>query len=317
MVSVVTPAKWDVKVGLYAVAFLDLLGQRKAMKKISATFEEAFRKSPGLIDMNDGGTFEPAVIELRERVSKTALAIERFFASYEHLRACSKSEYEKFLATIKPEMRASIDAATRPTIHFSRLSDGLVLFMRIRSDAGRPAMGALLSLVNECASLFLDQIAEGNPVRGGIDVGVGADVTRLTGDIEIYGPAFLSAYELESETAKYPRIAVGQGLLDLLKEVTEDQTSGLVGQIEKKAGRLIAERLYRSPDDSVMMIDVLGKSFTKNPLGMDRETVAQARSFVAGQVKQWAADPSEEGRELHGRYLKLTDYFDRRMYLWQ
>jgi hypothetical protein len=266
--------------------------------------------------MDEGGPVDPAILRLRETVSRTALVIEDFFAEYEHLCAWAKQEHDEFLATVAPDARSTIDAATRPSMNYSRLSDGLVLFLRMRSDAGRPSMGALLNLVNSCAILFVQQLAKGNPMRGGIDVGVGVEVTRQTGQVEIYGPAFLRAYDLESKKAEFPRIAAGQGLLDLLKPAMEQEAKALASQIEKKAASLIAERLYRSPGDDVVMIDVLGKPFAKSSSGVDVHDARKAHEFVIEQIKHWATDTSDEGRKLHGRYLKLADYFDRRMYLW-
>jgi hypothetical protein len=286
------------------------------MKQISIAFEKAFRQNPAVVDIDGGAAWTEATLKLREAISNTAIAIERFFGLYEHICACANKEHETFLATIRPDKRAEVDAVTRPTVHYSRLSDGLVLFLRVKSDDGRPSMAPLLDLVNRCATLILEQLADGHPLRGGIDVGVGADVTRRTGDVDIYGPAFISAYELESKTAEYSRIAVGQGLPRLLNEVLAHKGSDTASEIEKKAASLIAERLYSSPDDGVVMLDFLGKPFAKNPLGIDRQDVRRAHDFVTDQVRRWAGDTSDEGRKLHGRYLRLADYFERRMYLW-
>jgi len=134
-----THREWDVKVGFYAVAFLDLLGQKDAMKQISVAFEEAFRQNPGAIDMNDGGVWTATSLKLREAVSRSAIAIESFFGLYDHLRACSENQRKDLLGTIRPDKKAEADSATRMTIHQSRLSDGLVLFMRIRPDPEYPS----------------------------------------------------------------------------------------------------------------------------------------------------------------------------------
>ena len=63
---------------------------------------------------------------------------------------------------------------------------------------------ALLGLA--CRSL--SALQQGIPLRGGIDVGLGTEMFPN----EVYGPALLNAYRLESQAAEYPRTALGENL---------------------------------------------------------------------------------------------------------
>jgi len=177
-------------------------------------------------------------------------------------------------------------------------------------------MVALLNLVRSCGYLALLQMANGQPFRGGIDVGVGAEVSRRGGEVDIYGPALVRAYELESKTARYPRIAVGQGLPQTLSAVLAHEEDHTVSEIQKNAAGAIQEMLFQAPD-GVLMLDFLGKAFkTRGAGSMDGQTVRKAHDFVAAQTQRWSADTSKEGLKLYGRYRELATYFERRMYLW-
>src|SRR5947209_11171441 len=59
-------------------------------------------------------------------------------------------------------------------------------------------------------------MAQGQVYRGGIDVGVGAEIEPG----EIYGSALSRAVELESQVAQYPRIVIGDELMTYLIETT-------------------------------------------------------------------------------------------------
>src|SRR5438045_4043107 len=62
-------------------------------------------------------------------------------------------------------------------------------------------------------SLMLTSLAWGHPIRVGLDVGTGVEVERG----QLYGPAVVKAYELESRAAEYPRVIVGDTLADYLQ----------------------------------------------------------------------------------------------------
>ena len=57
---------------------------------------------------------------------------------------------------------------------------------------------------------MLYSFASGIAVRGGIEIGATLDLP----DFEIYGSAYYGAYNLESKIAKYPRIVLGDELMN-------------------------------------------------------------------------------------------------------
>ena len=101
--------------------------------------------------------------------------------------------------------------------------------------------------------MHLFSLAAHHPLRAGLDVGVG---TRLSTG-EVYGSALERAYFLESNLAKYPRILVGDGLLEYLDWVSAQAPRSDFGQLAvltaQKCRRFVCE-----DNDGRSMLDFLG-----------------------------------------------------------
>jgi hypothetical protein len=96
--------------------------------------------------------------------------------------------------------------------NFRNFSDLCIVRKAIAPKGKFPAMGEahsqILRIVHVQSNLLLD---EGILLRGGITVG---DVALSYG--QLFGPAVIRGYELESQVARFPRIVVGE---EVLKEV--------------------------------------------------------------------------------------------------
>jgi hypothetical protein len=159
-------------------------------------------------------------------------------------------------------------------------------------------------------------MANGHPLRGGIDVGIAAEVQRQDGGRDIYGPAFINAYDLESKKAEHARIVIGEGLIGTVNEFARNKSEATLFQHQRHVARQIHNLLTVAPDGAIM-IDFLGKAFRRDDTGsVAIEDVRKAHDFVKGEWHRWAADPSEKGRKLFERYSRLAEYFETRLSLW-
>jgi len=307
----------DIKVGHFAVAFLDLLDQKDQMRKMTDAYVEAFQSDPGAFNPEEKNVRWNAAMErLRQTVRDSAGAVEAFVGWYDYVATSTERAREDLLRSLPGDQRSIVEAGTREKVYRFRLPDGLVLFMEIRPSPEHSPMVALLNLLSTCCQLTLVQLAEGHPFRGGIDVGIGATVRNQTGETHIYGPALVGAYELECKTASYPRVAIGRGLVRCLDDFLQLKAEAPAVAIQRNAAKQTKDLLFTDAS-GVLMLDFLGKGFrSADPERLNGEDIRKARDFVAAEVLRWSADSSDKGRKLHGRYLELADYFQRRMYLW-
>src|SRR5207244_7206404 len=94
---------------------------------------------------------------------------------------------------------AACSLKATPTSAFSTLS---------LHDALPISVVTVFSALSAACVVMLTALANKHPLRGGIDVGLAAEI----GPGEIYGTALERAYLLEDRVAKYPRLVIGDEL---------------------------------------------------------------------------------------------------------
>jgi hypothetical protein len=101
-----------------------------------------------------------------------------------------------------------------PREDFLNFSDLCIIRKPLPREGGLSAPGELhsqiLHMVHVQTNLLFD---EGILLRGGITIG---DVARSYG--QLFGPAVVRAYVLESKVARFPRVVVGEEVFDQFKE---------------------------------------------------------------------------------------------------
>lgn len=163
----------------------------------------------------------------------------------------------------------------------------------------------------------LSFLAEGTPLRGGIDLGLGVSIP----DVGLYGPVNFSVDHLEKKVARYPRIAVGETLRRFIKN-EELYCTALCGTLRN---------MCISRDDC-FMIDFLGPLIscgmreTKTRIGpfTPLELVERASNCIQSSRDGFARSAREENenekkeklREISAKYRFLDAYFRERMDLY-
>lgn len=186
--------------GYYCLAFLDILGQRRKL-----------RQFPRLPKQDE---------ETRELLKETAGYVLR-------LRQHLADTFEAFgkptpLLTDLPDDAQARILAARNSVQYRGFSDSFIMAISFRGDAEQfgPVIGVFGCLV-ACCMLHLLALSYKRPIRGGIDVGPGLDLT----DDEVYSPVLERAHFLESQVADYPRLLVGEELLNYLNELEKQSTA--------------------------------------------------------------------------------------------
>jgi hypothetical protein len=164
--------------------------------------------------------------------------------------------------------------------------------------------------------MLLGSLAEGKPFRAGIDIGYATELKY--GDV--FGPAAIKAYEIEQKIAGYPRIVVGDTLLDYL-DCLQKKRDPYLGKDEedKEACKNMAEcclRMIGIDVDGRRIIDYLGGEF-RTKLYKSRENgknisfdevFKMARTYVESEYKKrWINQD-----KLATRYYLLDRYFKLR-----
>lgn len=272
--------------GYYLVAFIDVLGQQEEIAKLVAL--------PHATESRD------AVLDILKRTTGRVAKIRRNFGNYFRTAGANQQS----LRGLTAEQVREYNKMRTLTFHQVGFSDSFVIAVPLGEREFGPATAALgvWAALFGLAGMSLAAMAEGIPLRAGIDV----ERAIAFFPNEVYGPALVNAYQLESRVAAYPRGVVGDGLLRYLAYLEEPRSNGtkwtaMSATLAERCRRLICE----DPSDGQAMLHMLspdilslGEQFTE-PAKMAYEWAdAEAARFVAAGDQKHAP-----------RYEKLVAYF--------
>lgn len=267
----------------YVVAFIDLLGQKEAMKS---------RHLPE--DRNK------AIETIRQSVGKILGAQEHFqifldaFTSEKTLYSQLPWHMQEYLPDLGPA-----------ELKWQRFSDGFVIYAPLGAGLLRSPATSIFGILMAAGSHCLIGLAGRSPLRVGIDVAWGVEPNPN----EIYGAAVAYAHHLESKVAQWPRVVVGDGLIDYLYHYIASESYDL----SEQARKLISEKclcFVTSDTDGVPIVDYLGADFRRVAgNAISSEVLSKATDFVSEQLIYWQ---DREDQTLLGRYSEVARYFNSR-----
>ena len=194
-------------------------------------------------------------------------------------------------------------------IKIQSFSDSMVIFMPLKMDTLKLPVRGIWGIFGSAATTFICCLAIGHPIRGGIDVGLGMDITKN----EIYGPALSRSYSLESRIANYPRIVVGDELIKYLEALSNQKPNDNISEISKTMARQCLDCLAID-GDGYPIIDYLGKSYLDLfRTVIDTSVITKAHKQVLKFCEKFQ---SEKNTKLAFRYTLLRNYFEDRLNLW-
>jgi len=175
----------------------------------------------------------------------------------------------------------------------------------LEPEAGHFPTRGVFDGMTACMTLMLVQLAAGRPIRGGLDVGTGLEI-----DGELFGAAYVKAYELESKRAKHPRLLVGQGLVAYLRESLQAPGSQYERQLERKLANDMLAGLLKQDEEGEWIVHYAGPFAHKLAPTFVPDLLDKARVFTSAARAQFSIGTDDESRKLFDRYSKLLRYLE-------
>lgn len=270
--------------GDYCVALIDILGQQEALRK--------FKELP----------------RTEEEKTEFIRVAKETFGVIDGIRNFFKSFYSSYINTKVP---SPLNEMMKTDLKFQGFSDTIIIYLPLATEGGRIPINDIYAALLACGATFLYSLATGHPLRGGIEIGIAAEIYEG----EIYGPALSEAYRLESVVAQYPRIVVGNELASYLWGHKDSNELDIQAKFDKGVSELCLGLLTQDVD-GCLIVDYLGEGFMKTvdcrPL--DDDIVNKAYQFVTGEAKKWR---EQRNTQLAFRYVLLRNYFRGRLALWK
>jgi hypothetical protein len=269
----------------HLVAFLDVLGQR-----------EKFRA----LKLPQTGGQAAAVTEILRQTAGFILELRRVFEQ----RFIS---FESGLTNLKGHTTEPI----RPK--FVGFSDSFVISVPLgKHDSELVPIVSVFSALSAAATVMLTSLASGHPLRGGIDVGLAAEM----GPAEIYGSALERAYLLECKEAEYPRIVIGDELCRYLDAALADFQGQAIPEARLITAIIVKMKEWIAIDsDGKKILDYLGPAIAELAKSGDERgrAVKPIYEFVLAEQKRIN---ESNNTKLIPRYLAFRRYVESRLHLW-
>ncbi len=272
----------DIHLCDYAVAFIDLLGQRAAMPGRHLPEDE--KDAVALVKKSVG------------RIVGTQKNFQKFFDAY----TSDGGIYSHF----PPEMQKQVPDMAPGELRWQRFSDGFVIYVPLGKGLVKSPVNSIFGLLMASGLHCMVGLAAKGPLRIGIDVAWGVEYRPN----EIYGAALAYSYHLESKVAQWPRVVVGEGLTDYLLHYKQAAQNDLSSQFRRVMAQLCLS-LITTDTDGNQILHYLGGEFQKASHNtFDERIVSDARAFVDSQIKHWRAVGD---KRLEYRYMQVADYIAR------
>lgn len=274
-------------VRMYVSAFVDLLGLSSSLMKLEGL------PISGAGTPESGGLVKDSIGEIIKFRQLVKLIFDRQVPNEETLPE---------LATLSAHDRLEFITSQSHGTAFRWFSDCCLI--SVPSAEGHPErmMNGIYRLFVSLSAMSVFLLADGQPMRGGVEVGYGGDV----GDGEVIASGLAKAYELESRVANYPRVAVGPHLQEVLQHPLEARGPARFSQITRSL-RMKALAMLKPMEngEGLSFIDFLGPSMMEFFRG--NATGSAFLDAAIRRVRQAVKDGSmDEGKR--SKYEWLQSY---------
>ncbi len=278
-----------VNIGYYFVAFIDIVGQRDKLNQlVSLPSTDAEKQNMARI-----------LLETSEYVKDLRGQFDALF------NAAAKPT--GLLDHLKPEQRAWVEKRKQTILWRRGFSDSYFMIVPCwyESSWGAHSLGIYGALFSICG-LFIWALARKRPFRGAVEVGLGTEI----GKEEVYGPVNVRVVELEKD-AGYPRVIVGDGLLNHLDDLERRCSDNLEGKHTRHSIQ-DCRTLITTDHTGRLILDPMGEGVKSVPGAVAPEMIEYAYKFVVSQEEYF----SESDKKLQGYYSHLRKYCESRLALW-
>ena len=148
------------------------------------------------------------------------------------------------------------DQMRETKLKHQRWSDGLVYFVSLQQENVKCPINGIFHIFGTVGSLCFVGLCRKHPIRGSVDISWGVELHPG----ELYGAAVANAYELESEIAQYPRIVIGERVVEYLESSSQNPHSNPFSEFNRSLAEICLGMIAIDFDGNYIL-DYLGKNF--------------------------------------------------------
>lgn len=279
----------ELSLNYYVVAFLDLLGQKEKLINL----EKKVKNVKGL-------ALEAILPEIKESFGVTEGFKQAFENYFDKFNRAGPPPFP-----LSPDLEETYYRLTKRNVSFTRFSDSIVIYQSISTQANRTPFTSLLGILSSVAIVSLIHLAAGLPFRGGIDVGLGMEI-----DGYFYGPGLFRAHDLESTKAEFPRVVVGDTLIDFINNGMSINGSSLEDQVNNLFASTSKKLIERDRQNCFFIDQFALEMATQTEIDQLNELYCKAYAYIKDSIRHFEA---KSNKKLLDRYRELEKYFRKNM----
>lgn len=274
----------DIGFGNYLVAFVDLLGQRNALRGQGVL--------PPLSTPEEVAAFKKIATESIGAIAGLQRQARNLIEGYNSASLHHLKEH------LPQQVHGFLDDIDSCQLIQQRWSDGLVYYYCMRDSNTVRDLAAYYAMITRVGSLLLLGLARGQPIRGAIEVSWGVELHPN----ELYGAAIANSYDLESRVAQYPRVVIGNFATEYLNYIRTRSPKSERENYESSFAAVVLDLLYVDTDGHYC-INYLGSEFMGSGDNPHKEIYPLALKFAESQLLAFQSD-----EKLGPRYDRLVSY---------
>lgn len=281
-------SKSELSFGGHLVAFIDLLGQSKDLKKMyEINWWDDYAGVKDILSSTYGNvlSFRNDMNNFMESFSKQTIP-------------------EEVILTLSNENQVKYRELIKTKIHSQNVADSIILSVPLHITNGIIPLKSVLAVLSGSAVCMISSLSNGFCFRAGIEFGPCLFNEDLN---EVYGSALSESVAIEKK-ADFPRIIVGDHLVQYLKDLSLDESlHPLNSGLAKRCLSLICQ-----DHDGLYFVDYLGKPLKNLLRSVDSSKVI--KSAIEHINKQLSVFRSDE--KIYSKYVRLKEYFLTRSDVW-
>lgn len=296
-----TTKNQDVKFCYYVVAFIDILGQKERLQEMTDLPKMG----------EDREYFLNSLKKTYGYVAMTRKDIMRFFKS-----SATSIENDQIWTKHSPETKKRVIEWRTTKPRFAHISDTIIMYIPVVNENEVHNLCAIYGMIYSISFTMLLSLARNIPLRGGIEIGLAGDFP----DIGLYGPAIYAAHDLENRIAQYPRIVVGESLIDFLYkwESGDEDLARNGGDILTALNirfATVSKTFLCEDADGRPILNFMGSEMRKEveKSGNLLRIAQEAFNFVVMECERFKKEKNEK---LAFRYTLLADYISNHLHSW-
>jgi len=287
----------DLQLTYYIVCVIDILGQKNKLAKWSV--------------LPNSTTLPSSLFNAMKESVGVILNFQKIFKRYFHDISISTIP-QAYLAKLPKEKQEKYSRFKECRLGTRRFADTFVFYAPLANLYQDISIISIHRIIGACCTAMLVSLGAGIPVRGGICMGTGVELSKH----DFYGPALAEAHYLEHEIAQYPRVVVSEQVHQFLQTEQIYSDNFEVNNMIRRMANACKILLSRDKYDDKCIVDFLGsgtRSLFPNIKTKLDWIVARSHQFVITEKKRFLEADNEK---LVGRYTRLQEYIESRLDIW-